>query len=166
MSGSGLARAKRRAHQEREVACGGLDQELLVHVLKSSHVKTIQSAAVELMCEVPLDPLASLPLQPLATFALNAPPIAVHRFLLRLFAIPVAGSDLVRLRKSALRPRSVQPSHRCCDSPCPPPLLVCLPDALHTYLRASALRPVQPLRCRLQSPFPAPLSCRQRLRYV
>src|ERR1700684_2662582 len=94
MSGSGLARAKRRAHREREVAGGGLDQELLVHVLQSSHVKTVQSAAIELMCEVPLDPLASLPLQPLDTFALNAPPIAVHRFLLRLFAIPVAGSAI------------------------------------------------------------------------
>src|SRR5580658_11390384 len=94
MSRSGLARAECRAHQEREVARGGLDQELLVHVLKASHVKTIQSAAVELMCEVPLDPLASLPLQPLATFALNAPPIAVHRFLLGLFAIPVAGSAI------------------------------------------------------------------------
>src|SRR6202795_3945451 len=94
MSSSGLARAICRSHQEREVACGGLNQELLVHILKVSHVKSIESAAVELMREVPLDPLAPLPLQPLTSFALNAPPIAVHRFLLRLFAIPVAGSTI------------------------------------------------------------------------
>jgi hypothetical protein len=94
MSSSGLARPIRRSHQERKVACGGLNQELLVHVLKASHVEPIEPAAVELMREVPLDPLASLPLQPLATFALNASPIAVYRFLLRLFAIPVAGSTI------------------------------------------------------------------------
>src|SRR5437870_2230621 len=62
MSRSGLARAIRRPHQEREIACGGLNQELLVHVLKASHEEPIQSAGVELMREVPLDPLSPLPL--------------------------------------------------------------------------------------------------------
>src|SRR5436190_9478495 len=90
MSRSGLARAIRQAHQEREVACGGLNQELFVHVVEAAHVEPVQTTRVELMREVPLDPLAALPLQSLAAFALDASPIVMHRFLLRLFAIPVA----------------------------------------------------------------------------
>src|SRR5713226_8840439 len=94
MSSSGLARAICRSNQYLEVPPGGLNQDLLVHILKVSHVQPIESTTVELMREVPLDPLAPLPLQPLPSLALNAPPIAVHRFLLRLFAIPVAGSTI------------------------------------------------------------------------
>src|ERR1039457_6474600 len=90
MSRSGLARAIPRSQQEPEIACGSLDQELLMHVLNPSDVEPVQSAGVELMREVPLDPLAPLPLQPLASLALHAPPIAMHRLLLRLFAVPVA----------------------------------------------------------------------------
>src|SRR6266550_5591116 len=90
MSRSRLARAIGRSHQEGEIACGGLQQELLVHVLKASHIEPVQSAGVELMREVPLDPLAPLALHPLAAFALNAPPIAIHRCFLRCLALPVA----------------------------------------------------------------------------
>src|SRR6266852_2196936 len=74
--------------------------------------------------------------------------------------------DPARQRKFALPSRPVQPSHRCCDSPCPPLLLVRLPDALRTCLRASSLRSSQLPRCRLQSPFLSPLPCRRRLRYA
>src|ERR1700704_231876 len=74
--------------------------------------------------------------------------------------------DPARQCKCALPSRPIPPSHRCCDSPCPPLLLGRLPDAFHTCLRVSALRSSQPLRCRLQSLFLAPLWCRQRLRCV
>jgi hypothetical protein len=73
-----------------------------VHVLKASHVEPVQSAGVELMREVPLDPLAPLPPQPLASFALNAPPIAMHRLLLRLFAVPVARPAITLVNGSLL----------------------------------------------------------------
>src|SRR5712691_1065721 len=104
------------------------------------------------MREVPLDPLAPLPLQPLATFALNAAPIAVHRFLLRLFAIPVAGST-IWLGNVSSHFHLGQSHHHIVAviALCPPPLLVRLPDALHTCLQASSLRSSQPPRCRLQS---------------
>src|SRR5665213_4214266 len=101
MCRSGLARAICRAHQEREVACGGLNQELLVHVLKASHVEPVQTTRIELMREVPLDPLAPLALQSLAPVALNTPPVAVYRFLLCLFTIPVAWSTI---RVGTVRP--------------------------------------------------------------
>src|SRR3954454_24665995 len=61
-----------------------------MHVLSTSHIKPVQSAGVELMCEVPLDAFASLPLQPLAPVALNPPPVGVYRRLFRLFPFPVA----------------------------------------------------------------------------
>src|SRR5262245_23802430 len=48
-----------------------------------------QSAGIKLMCEVPLDPLSSVPLQTLAAIALNTPPVAVYRSLLRRLAEPV-----------------------------------------------------------------------------
>ena len=38
------------------------------------------------MCEVPLDPLSPVPLQTLAAIALNPPPVAAYRSLLRRFA--------------------------------------------------------------------------------
>ena len=90
MSSSGLARAIHRSHQESEIACGGLNQEFLVHVLLASHIEPVQSSGIKLMREVPFDPLSPLPLQPLAAIALNAPPIGVDRCLLRRFAVPVA----------------------------------------------------------------------------
>jgi hypothetical protein len=89
MSRSGLARAIHRAHQERKVACGGLNQELLVNVFLASYIQPVQSAGIKLMCEVPLDPLSPLPLQTLATIPLNASPVAVDRSLLLRLAEPV-----------------------------------------------------------------------------
>ena len=97
MSSSGLARAIPRSHQESEIACGGLNQEFLVHVLKASHIEPVQSAGIKLMREVPFDPLSPLPLQPLAPIPLNAPPIGVDRCLLRRFAVLVALAT-IRLR--------------------------------------------------------------------
>src|SRR5215472_8691451 len=89
MSRSGLARAIPGAQQEREVACGGLNQQLLVNVLLASYIQPVQSASIELMGEVPLDPLSPLPLQTLAAIALNPPPVAVNRSLFRRLAEPV-----------------------------------------------------------------------------
>src|SRR5579863_8355955 len=89
MSRPGLARAKPGAHQERQVACGGLNQELLVNVLLASYIQPVQSAGTKLRGEVPLDPLAPLPLQTLAALALNPPPVAIDRSLLRRLAEPV-----------------------------------------------------------------------------
>jgi hypothetical protein len=97
MSSSGLARAIPRSHQEREVACGGLNQEFLVHILNASYVQPVQSAGIKLVREVPFDPLSPLPLQPLSAIALNAPPVAVDRCLLRRFAVPVTRAT-IRLR--------------------------------------------------------------------
>src|SRR5712671_429360 len=74
--------------------------------------------------------------------------------------------DPARQRKFVLPVPPVRPSHRCCDSPCPPPLLARLPDALRTCLRASSLRSNQLPRCRLPSPFLSPLPCRRRLHYA
>jgi hypothetical protein len=48
-----------------------------------------QSAGIKPMCEVPLDPLSPVPLQTLAAIALNPPPVAVYRRLLRRLAEPV-----------------------------------------------------------------------------
>src|SRR6516225_8382933 len=89
MSRSGLARPIHRAHQEREVACGGLNQELLVNVFLASYIQPAQSAGIKPMCEVPLDPRSPVPLQTLAAIALNPPPVAVYRSLLRCLAEPV-----------------------------------------------------------------------------
>src|SRR5579864_825629 len=94
MSRSGLARAIRRPHQQREVACGGLNQKLLVHVFLASYVQPVQSAGVKLMREVPLDPFPALPLQTLATIPVNPSPIAVHCSLLRRLAIPVTRATI------------------------------------------------------------------------
>ena len=90
MSSSGFARAVRRSHQQRQIACGRLNEQFLVHVLYASDIEPVHAAGIELMREVPFDPFSALPLQPLATFALNAPPVGIDRCLLRLFAVPVA----------------------------------------------------------------------------
>ena len=65
-----------------------------MHVLTPSHVEPVQTACIELMREVAFKPFAPLPLHPLATLAMNTAPIIVYRFLLRLFAVPVAGSTI------------------------------------------------------------------------
>ena len=62
MSRSGLTRAIPGAQQEREVACGGLNQQLLVNVLLASYIQPVQSAGIQLMGEIPLDPHSPLPL--------------------------------------------------------------------------------------------------------
>ena len=90
VSSSGLARAIPRSHQESEIACGGVNQEFLVHILQASHIEPVQSSGIELMREVPFDPFSPLLLQPLAAIALNAPPIGIDRCLLGRFAVPVA----------------------------------------------------------------------------
>src|SRR5215471_13211313 len=46
------------------------------------------------MREVAFDLLPALPLQSLAPFSPNAPPVAIHRFLFRLLAFPVARSPV------------------------------------------------------------------------
>src|SRR5215468_9863546 len=46
------------------------------------------------MREVPFDFLPPLPLHPLAPLSPNAPPVAIHRFLFCLLAIPVARSPI------------------------------------------------------------------------
>src|SRR5688572_31037463 len=72
MSRPGLARPICRAHQESEIACGGLDQKLLAHILLASNVQPVQSAGIKLMREVPLDPFSPPALQPLASIPLRS----------------------------------------------------------------------------------------------
>ena len=79
------------AHQERQVACGGLNQELLVNVLLAGYVQPVQSAGIKLMGEVPFDPLSPRCRcrLPCPRWRLNPPPVAIDRSLLRRLAEPV-----------------------------------------------------------------------------
>ena len=158
MSSSGLARAIPRSHQEGEIACGGLNQKLLVHVLKASHVEPVQSAGIKLMREVPLDPLSPVPLQAACRDRpecaadcrrpLPSPPLCRPS---------CAGHDRARLYTFALLLQPDQARHRCCDSPCPPLLLRLPQDALYTRLRVSFRRSSRPPR---SLPQPRFLDCR------
>ena len=90
MGCSGFACSVRRPHQQCQIACCRLNEQLLVNVLCASDIEPVHAAGIELMREVPFDPFSALPLQSLATFALDAPPVGIHRFLLRLFTFLVA----------------------------------------------------------------------------
>src|SRR5580700_588723 len=94
MSGSGLARSIQGPHQQREITCGRLKEELLMNVLPASDIESVQAAGIELMCEVPFDAFSPLPLKALASFSLNAPPVGVDRFLFRRLAFPVTSTPL------------------------------------------------------------------------
>src|SRR6202040_1122397 len=93
-SSSGLDDLVQRPHGICQIAGFGLNEKLLVNVLRSSDIEPLSAAGIELLREVPFDPLSALPLQPLATFSLDAPTVGVHGFLLRLFALPVASTPL------------------------------------------------------------------------
>ena len=83
MSGSGLARSIQRPHQERQIACRRLDEELLVNVLGASYIEPVHSACIKLMREVPFDPFSPLPLQ-----ALSAVEAAGGSIVVPIFAFP------------------------------------------------------------------------------
>src|SRR5215831_1925026 len=94
MSSSGLTRSIHRPHQQRQLARRRLDQLFLVHIPDTLDVEPVHSTRIELMREVPFDFLAPLPLHPLAPLSPNTPPVAIHRFLFCLLAIPVARSPI------------------------------------------------------------------------
>src|SRR5262249_56228483 len=94
MSSSGLTRSIHRPHQQRQIARRRLGQQFLVHIPDAPDGGPVHSTRIELMREVPFDFLPPLPLHPLAPLSPNAPPVAIHRSLFCLLAIPVARSPI------------------------------------------------------------------------
>jgi hypothetical protein len=89
MGGFGLTSSIDRPHQQREIACRGLDQQFLVDIFQTPHPEPVHASRIELVCEVAFDLFSAPALQPFAVFAPDPPPVGIYRFLLRCFAIPV-----------------------------------------------------------------------------
>ena len=170
MSRPGLARAIPGAHQERQVACGGLNQGASCERFAcSSYVQPVQSAGIKPDGRSSFrSAFAPLPLQTLAALALNPPPVATRAAAFSAaFAEPVPRPP-VGFGNVGSHFQLFQTKHRFVApmiSTCPPPLPGRRPGALRYSPSGvgSAINPARSDGCP-RSRFLGWSPCRPRLR--
>jgi hypothetical protein len=79
LQASRLADSERRAHQQREVEPGYVNQQPFQYVASASKVRAAHPACVVAVRERPFHQLPTLPQQRLAPWAANPTPVAIHR---------------------------------------------------------------------------------------